>query len=94
MDLVSAIQNRGLGCGLFRNKMLVGTVTVSFLVQLGLVYVPFMQSIFYTTALPLRDLFVLLSLGAGSAVLHEFRRAYERKINRDELRAHTMQELV
>lgn len=91
---MSAVQNRGLGCALFQNKMLVGTVSVSFLVQLGLVYVPFMQAIFHTAALPLRDLSVLLGLGATSAALHEFRRLYERRINADETYAQVMEELA
>ncbi|KAJ2928625.1 hypothetical protein H1R20_g8434, partial [Candolleomyces eurysporus] len=94
LDLVSAVQNRGLGCALFQNKMLVGTVSVSFLVQLGLVYVPFMQAIFHTAALPFRDLSVLLGLGATSAALHEFRRLYERRINADETYAQVMEELA
>jgi Ca2+-transporting ATPase len=46
LDFVSAIQNRGLGCGITQNRMLLITVAVSFLSQLGLVYVPFVQAIF------------------------------------------------
>ncbi|KAF5326538.1 hypothetical protein D9611_000185 [Ephemerocybe angulata] len=94
LDLVSAIQNRGLGCALFQNKMLIGTVSVSFLVQLSLVYVPFMQAIFHTAAVSFRDLSVLLGLGATSAVLHECRRYYERRINADETYAQVMEELA
>ncbi|OCH89431.1 calcium-transporting P [Obba rivulosa] len=81
LDLVSAVQNRGLGCGLVQNRMLVTTVSVSFLVQLALVYVPVMQSIFQTEALGFRDLSTLLELGCLSFALHEGRRWYERKLN-------------
>ncbi|EMD32983.1 hypothetical protein CERSUDRAFT_118411 [Gelatoporia subvermispora B] len=81
LDLVSAVQNRGLGCGLLQNRMLVITVSVSFLVQLALVYVSVMQSIFQTEALGFRDLSTLLELGCLSFALHECRRWYERKLN-------------
>lgn len=94
LDIVSAIQNRGLGCGLFQNRMLILTTSTSFLVQLSLVYVPFMQSIFQTAALPFSDLAVLLGLAATSATLHQFRRYYERKINAEETYAQVMEELA
>ncbi|RPD57840.1 calcium-transporting ATPase, partial [Lentinus tigrinus ALCF2SS1-6] len=81
LDLVSAVQNRGLGCGLFQNKMLVTTVSTSFFVQLALIYVSFLQSIFQTEALGMSDLCTLLALGAVSAALHEARRRYERSLN-------------
>ncbi|KAJ6590192.1 Ca-transporting ATPase [Mycena vulgaris] len=83
LDLVSAVQNRGLGCGLLQNKMLVTTVSISAVSQLALVYVPFMQAIFQTAALDLRDLAVILGLAATSFTLHEGRRRYERKLNLD-----------
>ncbi|KAJ2975850.1 hypothetical protein NUW54_g11664 [Trametes sanguinea] len=81
LDLVSAVQNRGLGCALTQNRMLVTTVSTSFLVQLALIYVPFLQSVFQTEALSLSDLFTLLALGGISAALHETRRRYERALN-------------
>jgi Ca2+-transporting ATPase len=61
--------------------MLVATVSISFIVQLALVYVPFMQAIFQTEALLLRDLFTLLALAGTSMALHEGRRRYERAAN-------------
>lgn len=74
--------------------MLILTTSTSFIVQLSLVYVPFMQSIFQTAALPFSDLAVLLGLAATSATLHQFRRYYERKINADETYAQVMEELA
>lgn len=59
--------------------MLLVTVSVSFLVQLALIYVPFMQKIFQTEALGLRDLSTLLTLAGISLGLHELRRGWERK---------------
>ncbi|KAG6853669.1 hypothetical protein C0991_002467 [Blastosporella zonata] len=94
LDLVSAVQNRGLGCGLVQNKMLVGTVSVSALTQLALVYVPFMQRIFQTAALSLSDLSVILSLAALSLVMHEGRRTYERKLNAEESYTAVMEEMA
>lgn len=81
LDLVSAIQNRGLTCGLTQNRMLVLTVSVSFIVQLLLIYFPPLQSVFQTEALSFHDLTVLLALGGISFSLHEARRRYERNEN-------------
>ncbi|KAK7472290.1 High affinity Ca2+/Mn2+ P-type ATPase-like protein [Stygiomarasmius scandens] len=79
LDLVSAIQNRGINCGITENRMLLTTVSISAITQLALVYVPVMQSIFQTDALDMRDFSVLLMLAGTSFVLHEGRRRYERK---------------
>ncbi|KAH9851152.1 calcium-transporting ATPase [Lenzites betulinus] len=81
LDLVSAVQNRGLGCGLAQNRMLVTTVSTSFVVQLALVYAPPLQSVFQTEALDMADLSTLLLLAGVSALLHEVRRKYERRLN-------------
>ena len=94
LDLVSAIQNRGLGCGLTQNRMLIVTVAISFLSQLGLIYIPFMQAIFQTGALPLDDLLLLFALAGSSFVLHEGRRRYERALNQSETYASVTEELA
>jgi Ca2+-transporting ATPase len=79
LDLVSAIQNRGLSCGLTQNRMLILTVGISFFAQLLLVYFPPLQSVFQTESLGFHDLSVLLALAGVSFSLHEARRSYERK---------------
>lgn len=61
--------------------MLMLTVSISFMVQLVLVYFPPMQSVFQTESLAFRDLFVLVLLGLTSFSLHEVRRRYERKMD-------------
>lgn len=61
--------------------MLVSTVSVSFIVQLSLIYVPLMQTIFQTAALDFGDLFLLFILAGISFTLHEVRRGYERRLN-------------
>lgn len=94
LDLVSALQNRGLGCGITQNKMLLTTVSASFITQLTLIYVPFMQSIFQTAALDFDDLATLLGLACVSAGLHEVRRRYERSKNAELTYAHATEELA
>lgn len=74
--------------------MLLTTVSISFVVQLGLIYVPFMQAIFQTAALDWSDLFTLLSLAAVSMTLHEGRRRYERALNADLTFAHVAEEMA
>ncbi|KAK1924100.1 hypothetical protein DB88DRAFT_526657 [Papiliotrema laurentii] len=90
LDLVSALQNRGLTCPMFRNRMLTLAVGVSFVVQLGLIYVPPLQHIFQTEALSARDLLMLLGLAATSMGLHEGRRWYERGLVEKEIFEETM----
>ncbi|BGP44437.1 High affinity Ca2+/Mn2+ P-type ATPase-like protein [Rhodotorula kratochvilovae] len=82
LDLASALQNRGLNVPLLTgatNRMLLLAVSISFVVQLSLVYLPPLQSVFQTQALSLRDLSVLLLLAGCSMAVHEWRRRYERR---------------
>jgi len=74
--------------------MLVTTVLVSFLVQLGLVYLPFMQAIFQTQALSWRDLSTILLIAATSFVLHEGRRRFERAVQAEETYASVAEEMA
>jgi Ca2+-transporting ATPase len=63
--------------------MLLTTVSISFFVQLGLIYLPFMQPVFQTEALGFTDLFKLLVLGIAALAMHEGRRRYERQKERE-----------
>lgn len=88
LDLVSALQARGLNVPLITgapNKMLLLTVSVSFVAQLSLIYFPFLQSVFHTESLSFRDLSVLVLLGAGSYTAHEVRRRYEKRTMMEEM---------
>ncbi|TYJ58696.1 calcium-transporting P-type ATPase, PMR1-type [Cryptococcus floricola] len=85
LDLVSALQNRGLTTPMFRNRMLFLTVSVSFICQLALIYVPLLQHVFQTEALGARDMFTLLGLAGTSMGLHEGRRWWERKQSEKEI---------
>jgi Ca2+-transporting ATPase len=55
------------GLGLRSNPQMVGAVVLTVLLQLAVVYVPFLQTIFRTTAMPFGDL--LVTVGAAVAVL-------------------------
>ena len=52
--------------GLFSNRLMVLAVLLTFVLQLALIYVPFLQTFFKTTALSPGDLF--LSLAASSVI--------------------------
>jgi Ca2+-transporting ATPase len=83
LDLVSAIQNRGLGCALGQNRVLLATVGVSWCTQIALVYVPLLQAVFQTEALSMHDLASLLLLATLAFGAHEARRRYERNLERN-----------
>jgi Ca2+-transporting ATPase len=94
LDLVSAVQNRGLGCALTQNRMLVATVSASFFAQLSLVYVPVMQHVFQTEALGAGDMGRILLLAGTSFSLHEARRRYERALYSEESVTTAMEEMA
>ena len=48
--------------GLLSNKALLGAVLLTFVLQMGVVYVPFLQGLFKTVALPPVDLVISLAL--------------------------------
>jgi Ca2+-transporting ATPase len=53
--------------GILTNKSLLGAVLLTFVLQMAVIYVPFLQGIFNTSALSLLEL--AISLGAGVIVL-------------------------
>jgi Ca2+-transporting ATPase len=55
-----------LQLGIFTNPALIGAVVLTFALQMAVVYVPFLQNIFGTTALSVGQL--LLSLGLSTIV--------------------------
>jgi Ca2+-transporting ATPase len=88
LDLTSAIQSRGLTVPLWPlkngNKMLLTTISVSFLTQICLIYLSPLQGIFQTTSLGLGDLSLLLFIAAISFAAHEARRRWEREQSKAE----------
>ena len=49
--------------GLFSNRLLIGSVMVTILLQVAITYVPFLQSVFKTESLSLHE-FVLVGVGS------------------------------
>ena len=74
--------------------MLLTTVSISFISQLILIYVPLMQAVFQTEALEVRDLVLLLTLAGMSFALHEGRRRYERGVSARETFASVVEEMA
>jgi Ca2+-transporting ATPase len=56
-----------LEAGVFRNKMMLGAVLLTFVLQLGVVYLPFLQDIFGTQSLTMLELGI--SFGASLLVM-------------------------
>lgn len=80
LDLVSALQNRGLHTPLNANKALVATVAGSAAAQLAIIYVPVLQRVFQTAPLALNDLVFITVVSLVGYGLHEVRRIYERSL--------------
>ncbi len=53
-----------LQLGIFSNRLLIGAVLLTFLLQMAVVYVPFLQDIFNTASLSLEHLLICLGLSA------------------------------
>jgi Ca2+-transporting ATPase len=61
--------------GFFRNKVLIGSISLAILLQLAVIYVPFLQAAFKTYPLSLGDWAVILSASVGLFLLEELRKA-------------------
>ncbi|TKY88783.1 hypothetical protein EX895_002414 [Sporisorium graminicola] len=86
LDLVSAVQNRGLYTPIAANRMLGLTVGISLLAQMGMVYFPPLQGVFQTTGLALADLGFLAVIAGVSFGFHEVRRTWERRVADEEVK--------
>jgi Ca2+-transporting ATPase len=69
--------------GLLSNKPLLGAVLLTFVLQLTVVYVPFFEGIFQTTALSLSDLGICLGLSAVVSLGLELEKLLLRRKQRD-----------
>jgi Ca2+-transporting ATPase len=61
-----------LKTGLFNNLPMLGAVTLMFLLQMAVIYLPSLNAIFHTQALPMFDLFVCIGLSSLVLVAVEF----------------------
>jgi Ca2+-transporting ATPase len=65
--------------GLLSNKPMLGAVLLTFVLQMAVVYVPFLQNIFGTVALPLVDLAVSMAFSMVVFVLTEIFKFFLRR---------------
>ena len=70
--------------GLFTNKQLLGAVLLTILLQLGVIYLPFMQRIFETTALSFGNLVLSIALGGVVFVVAEISKLVWRRLHKGE----------
>ena len=62
--------------GILRNKILVFSIFVAILLQLAVIYVPFLQTAFRTYPLPLSDWAIVLGSAGGLFLLEELRKLF------------------
>ena len=62
--------------GFFRNKVLIGSISLAILLQLAVLYVPFLQAAFKTYPLNLQDWMVILSASIGLFLLEVLRKVF------------------
>jgi Ca2+-transporting ATPase len=65
--------------GVFTNPAMLGAVALTIVLQLLVIYVPFMQAVFETTALPLRELLISVLLGLALFVVVEMEKWVRRR---------------
>jgi P-type Ca2+ transporter type 2C len=70
--------------GLFSNKALLGSVLLTFILQLAVIYVPFLQDIFGTVALSIRDLGVSFALAITVFITIELVKWIKKRTNRQQ----------
>ncbi len=63
-----------LQIGIFRNRVLIFSITLAILLQLAVVYVPFLQVAFHTMPIGLRDWGIAILGGGSLFLLEEFRK--------------------
>jgi P-type Ca2+ transporter type 2C len=75
--------------GVFSNRQLAKTVLLTIFLQLSIIYIPFLQNIFHTEALTLRELIIILLISSivflATDVEKSVRRSFikQRNIRRD-----------
>ncbi|MCA9947658.1 MAG: cation transporting ATPase C-terminal domain-containing protein, partial [Anaerolineales bacterium] len=65
--------------GLFSNRLMVVAVLITFLLQMALIYMPFLQEFFNTEALSLTDLLIALATSLVVFVAVEFSKYLKRQ---------------
>lgn len=80
--VVRSERNLLLEIGIFSNKQLIGAVLLTAILQLGVIYLPFMQAIFETTALSFANLVLSIALGAVVLIIGEITKLVVRKLGK------------
>jgi Ca2+-transporting ATPase len=66
--------------GILRNKVLIISISLAIVLQLIVIYVPFMQVAFRTYPLSLRDWAIILGSAGGLFILEELRKVFFPKL--------------
>ncbi len=66
--------------GFFRNKVLIVSISLAILLQLAVIYLPFLQTAFKTYPLSLQDWAIILSASIGLFLLEELRKTFFPKL--------------
>jgi Ca2+-transporting ATPase len=66
--------------GLLKNRWLLGGIALAVLVQLAVIYLPFLQGVFYTVPLGIRDWGLVLLVASSILVAEEIRKAVAPRI--------------
>jgi Ca2+-transporting ATPase len=86
MGFVMAIRsNRDslFSIGVFSNRSLIGAVLLTIALQMAVIYVPFLQNLFSTVALPLSDLAICFGLSILVFLVVEFQKWVSRRLRPD-----------
>ncbi len=67
-----------LKIGIFSNKPLLGAILLTFALQLAVVYIPFLNPIFYTKPLTLNELLLTMIFSMGVLLIIEIEKFYKR----------------
>jgi Ca2+-transporting ATPase len=62
--------------GILRNKVLLVSITIAILLQIAVIYVPFLQVAFKTYPLSLRDWAIILGSAGALFLLEELRKVF------------------
>ena len=66
--------------GFFSNRLLIGGIAIAVLLQLMVIYVPFLQNVFYTVPLTINDWGIILLLALVILVVEELRKSIAPKL--------------
>lgn len=79
LDLITAVQSRGLHVGLFANTVMSITISVSYAVLVAIIYFPPLQAIFQTIPLGAPDILYVAALTGITFAIHGLRRSWQRR---------------